>query len=51
MERDNMYGIYTMRYGKAYLVQQCKTQQEAEQKCIELDPSNAETGTYFIRKY
>jgi hypothetical protein len=45
-----MYGVFTMKYGKAYLVQQCKTIEEAEKKCEELDPKYLETESYFVMK-
>lgn len=46
-----MFGVFTMKYGKGVLVYQCKTQEEAEKKCLTLEPLNDETGKYFIRKF
>jgi hypothetical protein len=48
-----MYGLFTIKYGKSFLVQQFRTEEEAKKKYEELastKSSEKENEEYFIRK-
>jgi len=50
-----MYGLFVIKYGKSFLVQQFKTEEEAKKRLAELEPieeskTGKENGDYFIRK-
>ncbi len=48
-----MYGLFTIKYGKSFLVQQFRIEDEAKKKYVELESiksSEKEKQEYFIRK-
>lgn len=45
-----MYGLFAIKYGKSFLVQQFKTENEAKIKYDELDATKEKNVEYFIRK-
>jgi len=45
-----MYGVFVIKYGKGYLVQQFKTTDEAKAKCEELEAASENGEKYFVQK-